>query len=100
VSVVINSSQSFGVRPFVNCAIKRFTIQLAICCAVLLSTFARGQEFLLEPAIEAEQRELETDRDAFTPALTTVGFRTLVVESAYTFIETPTQPKRTVSPNC
>jgi hypothetical protein len=37
---------------------------------------------------EAEERpELETDRDAFTPATSTVGRRTSVLESSYSFID-------------
>lgn len=35
----------------------------------------------------AEPDEIETDRDSFTPATTTVGRRRLVVESAYTFLD-------------
>jgi hypothetical protein len=34
-----------------------------------------------------EADRIETDRDSFTPATTTVGFRRLVVESAYSFID-------------
>ena len=36
---------------------------------------------------EAEQPELETDRDAFTPATSTVGLERAVVESSYSFID-------------
>ncbi|MBX9627509.1 MAG: transporter [Gemmataceae bacterium] len=36
---------------------------------------------------EGEPDEIETDRDSFTPATTTVGRRRLVVESAYTFLD-------------
>lgn len=35
----------------------------------------------------AERDEIETDRDSFTPATSTVGRRRLVVESAYTFLD-------------
>jgi len=35
----------------------------------------------------AERDEIETDRDSFTPATSTVGRRRLIVESAYTFSE-------------
>lgn len=34
-----------------------------------------------------EPDEIETDRDSFTPAITTAGRRRLIVESAYTFID-------------
>ena len=33
------------------------------------------------------QREIETDRDSFTPALTTVERRRMMVESAWTYID-------------
>lgn len=36
---------------------------------------------------EREPDEIETDRDSFTPATSTVGRRRLVVESAYTFLD-------------
>jgi hypothetical protein len=36
---------------------------------------------------ERERDEIETDRDSFTPATTTAGWRRLIVESAYSFIE-------------
>ncbi len=36
---------------------------------------------------EAAEDEIETDRDSFTPATTTVGRQRLVVESAYSFID-------------
>lgn len=36
---------------------------------------------------EGEERELETDRDAFTPATSTVGKSLTVVESSYSFID-------------
>ncbi|MEW4456009.1 transporter [Bremerella sp. JC817] len=36
---------------------------------------------------EAEESEIETDRDSFTPATSVVGKNWLVVESAYTFID-------------
>lgn len=39
-------------------------------------------------AVEVEEAgELETDRDAFTPATSTVGTRLTVLESSYTFID-------------
>lgn len=48
---------------------------------------ARAQEPDFEFESEIEDEELETDRDAFTPAMTTVRFQNLVVESAYSFID-------------
>lgn len=41
-----------------------------------------------DPEEEAEETdEVETDRDSFTPAITTAGRRRLIVESAWTFID-------------
>src|SRR6185369_11271851 len=36
---------------------------------------------------EEEEDEIETDRDSFTPATTTAGYRRLIVESAWSFID-------------
>jgi hypothetical protein len=36
---------------------------------------------------EEEPDEIETDRDSFTPATTTTGYRRVIVESAYSFID-------------
>jgi hypothetical protein len=55
--------------------------------AILSRTSVYAQEMMLEPGGGSEQKELETDRDAFTPAVTTVGRGALVFESAYTFID-------------
>lgn len=59
-----------------------------------------------EPSLEAEETEseepeeedeeedeIETDRDSFTPATTLVGWRRLVVESAYSFIDNRRVPE-------
>jgi hypothetical protein len=55
--------------------------------AIIGAHTACGQDIRVESDGTREREELETDRDAFTPAMTTVGYRTLVVESAYSFIE-------------
>ena len=52
----------------------------------------RGREFLTEPRelsgeTEAEEDEIETDRDSFTPATTLAGYQRLIVESAWSFID-------------
>src|SRR6187401_1337813 len=52
----------------------------------------RGREFLTEPrelsgGTEAEEDEIETDRDSFTPATTLAGYQRLIVESAWSFID-------------
>ncbi len=66
---------------------------------VLLGGQARGQ--FVEPGYggvgrelesvsevaEEERDEIETDRDSFTPATTTAGYRRVIVESAYSFID-------------
>jgi len=47
----------------------------------------------LEPTEEPEEEdEIETDRDSFTPATTTAGFRRMIVESAWSFIDNRTVP--------
>jgi len=45
--------------------------------------------------VEAEEEpdEIETDRDSFTPAVTVVGRRRLVLESAYTFLDNRRVPE-------
>ncbi|WP_425615885.1 transporter [Anatilimnocola sp. NA78] len=40
-----------------------------------------------EPEEEEEEDEIETDRDSFTPAVTTTPWGRLIVESAYSFID-------------
>ncbi len=40
-----------------------------------------------EPEEEEEEDEIETDRDSFTPATGVVGYRRVVLESAYSFID-------------
>lgn len=46
-----------------------------------------GGEFLSEA--EEEESEIETDRDSFTPATSTVAWGRTVFESAYSFIDNP-----------
>lgn len=64
---------------------------LLLAYVIVVAPFAAeavAQDIAFESSAEPEERpELETDRDAFTPAMTTVGHRTFVVESAYSFIE-------------
>ncbi len=49
---------------------------------------AVAQIELFERSIETEEeRELETDRDAFTPATSTAGLGTAIFESSYSFID-------------
>ena len=81
------------------------TLIAAICSLTLLAGSARGQ--FLQPSAaanvqpfpysnlpelggeeeEAEEDEIETDRDSFTPATTTAGWQRLIVESAWSFID-------------
>lgn len=53
--------------------------------------FARGQEPAGDEAAEATEdpfaEHIETDRDSFTPATTTVGVGRWIAESAYSFID-------------
>src|SRR5262245_57439697 len=81
-------------------------ISTIACSMILLSGQVRGQVVQplsvvanwqpagladlpeLEPAEdEEEEDEIETDRDSFTPATTAVGYRRMVVESAWSFID-------------
>ena len=58
----------------------------------LRSLIVRGQEpevegIEAEPAEESEADHIETDRDSFTPATTTVGQGRSILEAAYSFID-------------
>src|SRR5262245_44118823 len=74
----------------------------AVCSLMPFSGQVRGQVMQpapvgelveLEPDLEAEEEEtIETDRDSFTPATTTVGFRRMVIESAWSFIDNRAVP--------
>lgn len=46
-----------------------------------------------EDAAEEEEDEIETDRDSFTPATTSVGQQRMVLESAYSFIDNRRVPE-------
>jgi hypothetical protein len=66
----------------------RQSLQLVACLISLAlaytSATALGQ---VDPQVDSELKELETDRDAFTPATSTVGQRLTVLESSYSFID-------------
>jgi len=65
-----------------------FAIALFTCgmlCGEIVPAAAQSFE---RPA--AERAELETDRDAFTPATSTVGRRLAVFETSYSFIDNRT----------
>ncbi|MGD9633825.1 MAG: transporter [Pirellulales bacterium] len=69
---------------------RRWRIPIGMCllpiCGACIPLAASGQTpFFDAPGVT--ERELETDRDAFTPAISTVGTSVLVVETAYTFID-------------
>lgn len=51
--------------------------------------YSEPLEFATE---ESEPDEIETDRDSFTPATTTAGYRRLIVESAWSFIDNRAVP--------
>lgn len=61
-----------------------FAVGVDVACAQFEPFARRGGAGDRE---SAEAPELETDRDAFTPATSTVGRRTSVVESSYSFID-------------
>lgn len=66
---------------------------LGLCLFACHGRRTEAQQFFrLEPTLEesrgeAELPELETDRDAFTPATSTVGSRLTVLETSYSFID-------------
>lgn len=45
------------------------------------------REVLDEPEVAESEDEIETDRDSFTPAVTTAGGRRVILESAYSFLD-------------
>lgn len=60
----------------------------AWCANLTLSTCSAQSELFGGTASSArEERELETDRDAFTPATSTAGDRLTILESSYSFID-------------
>lgn len=69
--------------------------QIAFSLPLLLSTIASAQELGLRPrgAESAEEGELETDRDSFTPATTTAGDQRWITEAAYSFIDNRSVPE-------
>ena len=70
-----------------NC-LRAWPVSLATFAVAMLCAHAvYAQDIRFESDRASEREELETDRDAFTPAMTTVGSRTLVVESAYSFVD-------------
>lgn len=79
---------------------------LLMCCVRQGAAFAvAGQPLDLEPRVveplefesqfdeEAEEEEIETDRDSFTPATTTAPLDRAIVESAYSFIDNKGVPE-------
>ncbi len=62
-----------------------------LCCACCLPQAAAQPRGLFGPRPETDA-ELETDRDAFTPATSTVGTGQRVVESSYSYIDNRTAP--------
>jgi len=88
----------------------RLIIAAVVCSFTLFSGPARGQNVqpsfntsngrlvsaLEQPEFdsteEPEEDEIETDRDSFTPATTTVGYRRMIFESAWSFIDNRSVP--------
>lgn len=89
-----SKSPSLDTIPWLDKLVIRISIAILVtaCFANRLAE-ARAQ-FPLRPPLNweddergAARPELETDRDAFTPATSTVGRRTTVFESSYSFID-------------
>jgi hypothetical protein len=65
---------------------------LTVTLALSVATGVRGQE-AAPPAETNERDEIETDRDSFTFATSTVGPQATVVESSYSFIDNRLGPE-------
>ena len=71
----------------------RAWLLLAACGLSLCAPSVFAQDMLLRSLTEiVEDGELETDRDSFTPATSTVGRTNTVVEASYSFIDNRTAP--------
>ncbi len=68
-----------------------FALALVCCCGTWRSVCAQDS-LLGRRAAASELRELETDRDSFTPATSTVARRFTVLESSYSFIDNRINP--------
>jgi len=69
----------------------RAVVAIFVACACFLPQASAQQRGLLD-APPGSLPELETDRDAFTPATSTVGPGTTVIESSYSYIDNRTAP--------
>src|SRR5262245_7660015 len=88
-------------RGFVLAIISTLTLECGYASAQLIQPPTAGADRALsapfEPQEEAEEAEeeedeIETDRDSFTPATTTAGFRRPIVESAWSYIDNRAVP--------
>jgi len=68
---------------------RRLIISLACALCVAGATVSApiAQDIRFEQAEESGERELETDRDAFTPATSVAGPGLTIVETSYSFID-------------
>lgn len=68
-----------------------FAVFLALGATTIVAqtpgAFVESEPNADEESSEAEEDEIETDRDSFTPSTTLAGRRRLIVESAYSFID-------------
>lgn len=64
-----------------------FPYGLVILCALVLAIGQAASQERPEAPEPKERREIETDRDSFTPATTTADRGRLIVESAYSFLD-------------
>lgn len=66
-------------------------------CSLAQTAESEPGEPLLAEALEfeegEEEEEIETDRDSFTPATTTAGYRRAIVEAAYSFVDNRSVPE-------
>lgn len=79
------SAAARGETSLAGAARRSAPAEQPLAAGVFEGEFRTAPQF--EPREEQEEDHIETDRDSFTPATTTVGRGRLVLESAYTFVD-------------
>ena len=78
-------------KPKAGC--RRWRLVLIVGSMLLLGFAARGGAQTADERAAMEDENLETDRDSFTPATSTVGRAYTVLESSYSFIDNRIGPE-------
>lgn len=79
-----------GARPSLGIVMRKLLLVLTLvasCCLGWAARTATAQAEFNAASEGEEERELETDRDAFTPATSTTGKRLTIFESSYSVID-------------